>query len=188
MRGYEDEMGGPESIASPSEWGPLGWSGGMSGDPSIAWAAGLFEGEGHVIHHQQVDKRKPNVTSTHRGLTISMSDRDVVERWMEVVGAGHMVKPYEREGQKTLYTVKVYRWEDTMRVVNLLLPHMGKRRASAMRKLLADPPKTPRITDAEGAGIVKLYADGMCVAHIAKRVGRSATGVAKYLRNQGALS
>lgn len=30
MRGFHDEMGGPESIASPSEWGELGWGDGMT--------------------------------------------------------------------------------------------------------------------------------------------------------------
>lgn len=30
MRGYHDELGGPESVASPSEWGALGWGDGVS--------------------------------------------------------------------------------------------------------------------------------------------------------------
>lgn len=30
MRGFHDEMGGPDSVASPSEWGPLGWGDGVT--------------------------------------------------------------------------------------------------------------------------------------------------------------
>lgn len=57
MRGYSDEMGGPDSVASPSEWGPLSF-----GDEGMT-AAGLPAGPGVPFRLPDVGLPKPGTAS-----------------------------------------------------------------------------------------------------------------------------
>jgi hypothetical protein len=69
----------------------------------LAWAAGLFEGEGYVEH-------RPNGCGrTTRGLGLAMTDLDVVERFQKVVGVGAVRGPYTNRRNKPLYVWKVWR-------------------------------------------------------------------------------
>jgi hypothetical protein len=61
-------------------------------NPEIAWAAGLFEGEGSITH-----------VRGRTQLRIQMADPEVLERFLEIVGVGKIYGPYTkpaRDGYK----------------------------------------------------------------------------------------
>jgi hypothetical protein len=57
-------------------------------NPEIAWVAGLFEGEGSITH-----------VRGRTQLRIQMTDHEVLERFLEIVGAGKIYGPYALQGR-----------------------------------------------------------------------------------------
>ncbi len=86
----------------------------------IAWAAGLFEGEGCITH---TDKR-------YTRLKLKMTDRDVVERFCKIVGVGKVLpaKP-SKAHYKPLFEWTCQRREDVHNILDTFLPYFGDRRA-----------------------------------------------------------
>lgn len=96
----------------------------------LAWAAGLFEAEGHVGARAADDTH-----SRHRLLvTLSSCDRDVVDRFACAMGVGTVREVRPQQPRRQI----VYTWQITGKaakpVVEALLPWMGERRAAAMRR------------------------------------------------------
>ena len=90
----------------------------------IVWAAGLFEGEGCI----NSDQRNPN----SRIIQIGMTDKDVMERFVDVVGYGKLNGPYSyktRPTHKQFWQYKVEKRTEVLRILKMFLPHFGKRRA-----------------------------------------------------------
>ncbi|MFM9625700.1 hypothetical protein ACKI14_48305, partial [Streptomyces turgidiscabies] len=89
----------------------------------IAWAAGLFEGEGCItISNQQRGYQQPR-------LKLTMTDDDVVRRFGEIVEVGQFCiqrfkNPLYKE-QLCWYTGKR---EDVVKVIDMLIPFFGERR------------------------------------------------------------
>ncbi|HYY33714.1 MAG TPA: hypothetical protein VE693_09085 [Gaiellaceae bacterium] len=54
-------------------------------NPEIAWAAGLFEGEGSITH-----------VYGRTQLRIQMADHEVLERFLKIVGVGKIYAPYTK--------------------------------------------------------------------------------------------
>lgn len=92
----------------------------------IAWAAGLFEGEGNISY----------AAKTAVQLIVGMTDRDVVERFHRVIGCGVIRLEVRGNGHLTLYRWEVYDRNDVAAVLNLLLPWFGERRTAASRNAL----------------------------------------------------
>lgn len=93
----------------------------MSAD--IAWAAGLFEGEGSITFNDQ-PRSMPK-------LALMTTDRDVVERFLDVVGCGAIhpssVKRNRLAGYKPAWSWTVHglpAWA----VYQQLRPYLGERR------------------------------------------------------------
>jgi hypothetical protein len=89
----------------------------------IAWAAGLFEGEGCIA----------NGTSRHSvHLQLVMTDEDVVRRFHRIVGVGAVAlrEPPSLVGRgcKTQWSWYVYSVEDVRRTLVEFLPYFGTRR------------------------------------------------------------
>ena len=87
----------------------------------IVWAAGLFEGEGCI---------KKIARNRYRSITIAMTDNDVMERFVDVIGYGNLNGPYLNK----LSTKPFWRWDcakksEVLRILKMFLPHLGKRRA-----------------------------------------------------------
>jgi len=64
-----------------------------------------------------------------------MTDKDVMERFIDVVGYGKLLGPYKTNGTKHKSHYK-NRWEwscqkssEVLRLLKLFLPHFGKRRS-----------------------------------------------------------
>jgi hypothetical protein len=58
----------------------------------LAWAAGLFEGEGHIAW---------NKASVH--LEMNMTDLDVLERFRDIVGVGSINPKKVKDGNKPMW-------------------------------------------------------------------------------------
>lgn len=103
-------------------------------EAQVAWAAGLFEGEGcwNVYVHPG--------GKTRMQARLGMTDRDVVERFAAVVGCGSVYlndcEANQRKGWKPLHTWAVYEAEKVREVIALLLPYMGARRTAKAREVL----------------------------------------------------
>lgn len=97
---------------------------------NLAWAAGLFEGEGCITRRHK----------TQTNLVMTMTDEDVVRRFHEVIGHGRVYGPY-----KTKTGVKLqWRWACTgskhcIAVLAALWCFLGSRRKGraevAMREM-----------------------------------------------------
>lgn len=102
----------------------------------IAWAAGLFEGEGHIGFNHKSSVQ----------LSVTMADRDVVERLRDVIGIPVRITVQDRSYQgrrRTLYQWRVSRQCEAYAVLVMFYPFFGeRRRARAMegiKRLLASP-------------------------------------------------
>ena len=86
----------------------------------IVWAAGLFEGEGCITFNS----RQPNL----RKVYIAMTDKDVMERFVNIVGFGKLLGPYKGTN-KPRWEWAVSKSSEVLRILKMFLPHFGKRRA-----------------------------------------------------------
>lgn len=92
----------------------------------IAWAAGLFEGEGCIFL-----SNNPNGSKQAR-LEIRMTDKDVLERFCEIVGRGEVKsRDYDQapNSLKRVYKWGVYDCDSVRRILAMLLPYLGNRRS-----------------------------------------------------------
>lgn len=105
----------------------------MAPDTDIAWAAGLFEGEGCMNSHPR-GKRGSGTQ-----LRLAMTDRDVVERFAAVIGCGNIHRPRHdpRPNHKPVYTWALYESARVVEVIELLMPWFGERRRAKAMEVLA---------------------------------------------------
>ena len=88
----------------------------------IVWAAGLFEGEGSITHAANYPKK------TH--LSLAMTDEDVMERFVDVIGCGKLYGPYcYKKKSKPFWQWTIWKKSEVLRILKMLLPHFGKRRS-----------------------------------------------------------
>jgi hypothetical protein len=90
-------------------------------DEEIAWAAGLFEGEGCVTRVR--DRLTPALVNT---------DEEVIRRFHEMIGIGILYGPYESAAKDGYTRRPFFRWVvstyDALDVLQLLLPWLSQRR------------------------------------------------------------
>lgn len=106
-------------------------------DVDIAWAVGLFEGEGCIgIWKTQKGRKLPLIR-----LSLEMTDRDVVERFCEVVACGRVTGPhvYKRPtNRKPTYGWLISNRADVERILLMFQPWLGERRSSKAQEVLAE--------------------------------------------------
>lgn len=108
----------------------------MSADyVDIAWAAGLFEGEGCIT----VARNGRSAQYPHARVKIKMTDEDVVRRFLLVVEVGRVrEEPCEiKHGYKMQWEWYVTNQEGVKDVLTLLLPYLGERRRARAVEVLA---------------------------------------------------
>ena len=105
----------------------------LDGEPELAWAAGLFDGEGSVF--ASYTKLRPE--HCRLNLAIAMADLPSIERFTKAVGIGKVVEL----NRKTKAGRIVYRWqtqtEGTVKfVLQKLWPYLGiQKKVQAMEAL-----------------------------------------------------
>lgn len=105
----------------------------------IAWAAGLFEGEGSFSWH----KIKTRKDSLKIAAVLSMTDKDVVEKFCRIVGFGRVKGPYQPQpiGRKERWVWEVQNFSEVLKTIDLFLPFLGERRtekALEMKKIIIE--------------------------------------------------
>jgi hypothetical protein len=85
----------------------------------LAFAAGLFEGEGSFKFH--TSSRRPRAV-------ISMTDLDSLSRFRLAVGMGRITGPYNYTGGKDYYTYQIDGFEKVQALLAMLWPWLGERR------------------------------------------------------------
>lgn len=99
----------------------------------VAWAAGLFEGEGSCFL-----SLKPKNLAYAR-MSLSMQDEPIVRKFYEVVGVGRFRGPQpNRWGTAFRWTWYATRWIEVVTVVDLLAPYLGERRLLQMLNSLGN--------------------------------------------------
>jgi hypothetical protein len=107
----------------------------MTDKQNIAWAAGLFEGEGHA----GVRRHDGRGTKAQPALQLTMTDEDVVRRFADVIGVGAVyARPASGPNRKPTWGWSVQSASDVRYVVERLWPFLGiRRREQAMEALEA---------------------------------------------------
>jgi hypothetical protein len=107
----------------------------MSEREEIAWAAGLFEGEGCIDCTRRKYRDKVYVTPR---LQLSMTDEEVVRKFHETLGCGRVNGPY----RSRLSTRPYWRWaahgKETRVVLDVFLPFLSGRRRAKAEEVLAE--------------------------------------------------
>ena len=107
----------------------------MDSRERIAWAAGLFEGEGSIVL-----RRNTTTGGVELRLLMNMTDQDVVERFGAVVGCG-LVRPVKRCRSIPEHWKDQWRWTavglDAYELLQRLLPYLGNRRSERATEALA---------------------------------------------------
>lgn len=100
---------------------------------SLAWAAGIIEGESWIGTMWYQDRRH----GSKGCVSVVMTDKDVLLRLKAVFQVGTF---RERKTQKShwrrQWIWRVYRQEDVVKLLNSILPLLGKRRTKAAQAVL----------------------------------------------------
>ena len=111
-------------------------------ESEIAWAAGLFEGEGCFTIQRSPRTRADGSTVTYMSpvARIHMTDRDVVEKFSRIVGFGHFNDVPRRRGG--LGSKPCFEWWTTKepefrRLLAMFEPWLGARRLARAKEVLS---------------------------------------------------
>ena len=101
----------------------------------LAWAAGFFDGEGHV---GAVRPAKKFQRIDFAQIAITQIDRYVLDRFRDAVGVGKVYGPYRQQGRsQPQYRYIVQHYPKTQAVCAMLWPWLGPvKRAQFSRALL----------------------------------------------------
>lgn len=100
---------------------------------AVAWAAGLFEGEGSVILY------RPHGRAPHPRIQLSSTDEDVIRRFAAVVGRGRVYGPYQKKDSRLpRFDWTTGSWLNCAEIAGRLWPYLGERRRAKMREVLGD--------------------------------------------------
>lgn len=100
-----------------------------SSDQLMAWAAGLYEGEGSIFWHTANNGPRMQLSST---------DHDVLARFVDVVGVGRIYGPYVKAAP-----ARLPRWDwqigghaKCCRLMTAFAPYLGERRRAKAVEVL----------------------------------------------------
>jgi hypothetical protein len=142
----------------------------------LAWAAGLFEGEGSFTCRRQLAHRYWSMQAE-----LGMSDEDRVRQFHRVVGIGNVTGPHPngKANWKPMYRWKVGSFEGVQMVVVLLWDWLGPRRKAKAKELLTgymgytNVRRFTLATPADVEEVRRLLSEGIPKRKVATMVGRS---------------
>jgi hypothetical protein len=116
-------------MATKDQWSPLHPGKGAAATPEeIAWAAGIYEGEGCVVPERGIVY-----------ISISMTDYDVLERWQAIMG-GRLKGPYMyADRNKPRWELRIGGWAEIEEIYTKLKPWLSIRRTARFEEILAMP-------------------------------------------------
>ena len=97
----------------------------------VAYAAGLFEGEGSVV----IEKRRGGRTTPGLRLQIAMADLEPLQRIQATLG-GTITGPAYRVGSKPMYRWRLSSILDVLRAIDALSPWLSPRRLARIEEML----------------------------------------------------
>jgi hypothetical protein len=102
----------------------------------LAWAAGLYEGEGSVGAY--LYKNRPTLLTPQVRMRLSSTDEDVARRFYEIVGVGYFYGPLKvQQGRyKDRWDWVSGKWVEAQYVAGLFWPWLGGRRKEQFVKAL----------------------------------------------------
>ena len=102
---------------------------------SLAWAAGLFEGEGHL----RLNKGYPVIA-------ITSIDRELLDRFASVVGFGTVYGPYGpyRNRQNEFYRYGAHGFENVQALISMMWFKFGARLRDQSVRVLTEGRKPKR--------------------------------------------
>lgn len=108
----------------------------MTTDTDIAWAAGLFEGEG--CFSTWIGDKKYNSRTFEANLT--STDEDIITRFYEIVGVGvirtNKLKTQYNGRRKQQWTWRTNKKHEIMFIGLLFKQYLGKRRTEKFQELM----------------------------------------------------
>jgi hypothetical protein len=108
----------------------------MSEDIDIAWATGVFEGEGCITACGDTGKSKTPE------LHVDMCDEDVLRRFAAIFG-GNVTGPTYREGCTPIYHWRLSGIKPAQAALRLMWPYLGERRRARAALLIAEYYEAP---------------------------------------------
>lgn len=99
---------------------------------NIAWASGIFEGEGCF----RINKNKDRPTFC---MIMSMTDEDVINKFYDIVGVGSVSGPIpgKKEGYKEFWQWRCQKFEDVQALSAAMFPFLLSRRQSKIIECLS---------------------------------------------------
>lgn len=105
----------------------------------LAWASGLFEGEGSFSHTEKIKTPR----STYRAIrtAMSMTDLDALERFQAALKIGRITGPHHRSGELKVLRKPTWTWstsgfEKVQACISMLWSGLGVRRRKRATELL----------------------------------------------------
>lgn len=98
----------------------------------IEWAAGLFEGEGSIV----ISIIPCRVNSIRTSLSLASTDKDVIEKFCEIVNTGNVKGPRLIKNRKPIWYWEVQNFRDCMYVLGQIYPYLGERRRKKANEML----------------------------------------------------
>lgn len=105
----------------------------MASLEELAWAGGLFEGEGSFVCY-----KLPNRRDSYRVVVVMPStDKDVLDTFCNVMGFGKVRGPYKpSNGNKNRYVWEVQNFRECLKAAELLYPYLHSRRSEKADELI----------------------------------------------------
>lgn len=99
----------------------------------LAWAAGLFEGEGNF---SQYEYKGVNGSIYYPRAALVSSDKDILERFQEIVGLGNITSKKKNLGKKDMWVWQTGSVEKTQALYAMLWKWLGERRKDRIREIV----------------------------------------------------
>ena len=127
----------------------------------IAWAAGLWEGEGHIRARQTNRSRDGSSTRWYIQIAIEMCDLEPLEQFHQFVRVGSISGPYKRERidgriHNETYRWTCHKWDETNFLIKRFHPFLSRRRYLQAQEALALSVPQPRLCK-ECRGLLDIF-------------------------------
>ena len=122
----------------------------------VAWAAGLFEGEGCITHTGTNNRAVP-------ALVMCSTDRDVVERFAMAIGSSIdkiSTRPPAKAHHKTQYELRLYGRKKCHATLTAMWPWLSSRRRARAREIFNQPNE-----DFPNIDYLEYMSDRITIAH-----------------------